>query len=1216
MSGPSIQCINLTLQAAGAITHSLYGSFSAAKAQELVVAHGKSLSLYRPDIQYEEEDGVKYVSDAKCECVCTAEVFGLVRALAVVRFDGIPTDVVAVTSDSGNLTLLSFNETRRCFEAMQNEAFGKSGVRRSVPGQYLSVDPKGRALMVAAAEKSKLVYVLNRDVEGKEGDLAIGSPLEAHTAEALVFDVCAVDVGFENPMFACIEVDMGAELGEEGKPVKHLSWYELDLGLNHVSRKESKRTHDDAFQLVSVPGGDVGPGGVLVLCENAIVYQNTNQKPVQSGIPRREGTADSHKVMITCVSAFVQRKPRPMYFFLAQTEAGDVFKITLTVAKDEVTEINVSYFDTIPPCISMSILKSGFLFAAAEFGNHYLFQFLGLGEEQQICQVTNSDPVDFTFFTPRCPPVNLEIKDELPSLSPVLDMHVGNLSEEQSNQIYALCGKGCRSSLQVLRHGLPVTEMVSKDLMGTPNGVWGLPKSIEDLSTRFIITSMEHKTLVSEVLDDGTVQDVSEGSVFETTLPTLHACLMEGGNALQVLPTGYVLVKLDTMAVSKPDNSYVKIVACAANSKQLIVAGVDRRIRYYELRNDKMIELSHMDMKSDVSCLAIAPVREGYTRADLVAVGLTDSVVRLFKIEESNMMTSLSPQVVESIPSSLLLLNVDPEDPESLVLFGGLNNGSMFRSFIDKADYSVTEKRERVVGVTRVRMRPVVVQGHSAVLILSSRIWLAYRYQGRMKMSPLNYSYLEYASNFSSPDCPEGLVALAGNQLLVLAVSRLGETFDTHRIPLPFTPRKFVVDEATNQLVVIQGDQRIRSQDAEQKVTASEMDLEEEEEEEEFDVNKKRVFTGVPYAAQGEWAGSVAIVNPRNVQNPIVCTVPLDDNECPFALAVVPFLDEVPGQNRPGYVVVSTATGLRYSPHMAWDKCHIQVLAFAEDRNSLKLLHKTEVTQPCLALRAVGSELLAGIGSVLRVYALGQKALLMKCEKRQFETHINSINAVEDRLVIGDACENFSFVHYNNELKSKELTIMADCVTPRYLRGACVLDYDTVCGTDKFGNICITRLPRDISQSLAKDPSSMTMGNNAFGGSRDLPKLQDEVNFHVGEICTAVTKASLIPKASQVVMYSTIMGAVGCLVPFETSTEFSFFTNLEIAIGQVSPPLLGRDHMAYRSYYYPVRHCVDGDLCKAFLKLPPKAQLEVAEKMDTTPQVVARQIDNLIARVL
>ena len=38
-------------------------------------------------------------------------------------------------------------------------------------------------------------------------------------------------------------------------------------------------------------------------------------------------------------------------------------------------ELIVKYFDTIPPCTSICVLKTGFLFAASEFGNHALYQF-------------------------------------------------------------------------------------------------------------------------------------------------------------------------------------------------------------------------------------------------------------------------------------------------------------------------------------------------------------------------------------------------------------------------------------------------------------------------------------------------------------------------------------------------------------------------------------------------------------------------------------------------------------------------------------------------------------------------------------------------------------------------------------------------------------------------------------------------------------------------
>lgn len=64
--------------------------------------------------------------------------------------------------------------------------------------------------VAGAIEKQKLVYILNRDAEAR---LTISSPLEAHKSNTLVYHTVGVDVGFENPMFACLEIDYEVNFG-------------------------------------------------------------------------------------------------------------------------------------------------------------------------------------------------------------------------------------------------------------------------------------------------------------------------------------------------------------------------------------------------------------------------------------------------------------------------------------------------------------------------------------------------------------------------------------------------------------------------------------------------------------------------------------------------------------------------------------------------------------------------------------------------------------------------------------------------------------------------------------------------------------------------------------------------------------------------------------------------------------------------------------------
>jgi splicing factor 3B subunit 3 len=90
---------------------------------------------------------------------------------------------------------------------------------------------------------------------------------------------------------------------------------------------------------------------------------------------------DDKGILFVNAATHVQKN---LFFFLVQSEYGDIYKITLAYEEedDEIvcTDIMVKYFDTVPPATSMCVLKTGFLFAASEFGNHYLFQFQGIGE--------------------------------------------------------------------------------------------------------------------------------------------------------------------------------------------------------------------------------------------------------------------------------------------------------------------------------------------------------------------------------------------------------------------------------------------------------------------------------------------------------------------------------------------------------------------------------------------------------------------------------------------------------------------------------------------------------------------------------------------------------------------------------------------------------------------------------------------------------------------
>jgi len=279
---------NLTLQRPTGIVQAIYGNFSGPKAQEIVVSRGKTIELLRPD-----ESG-------KVQVILSTEIFGIARSIAPFRLTGGSKDYIIVGSDSGRIVILEYNPTKNTFDKVHQETYGKSGCRRIVPGQYLAADPKGRAVMIASVEKQKLVYILNRDSAAR---LTISSPLEAHRAHTVIFSICGVDVGFENPMFACIEQDYESE--DENQ--KTVSFYELDLGLNHVIRKYTDTVDPRSNLVIAVPGGADGPGGVLVCSENYITFKNQDHPDVRASIPRRVDSEPNRGVLIVATASHRQK---------------------------------------------------------------------------------------------------------------------------------------------------------------------------------------------------------------------------------------------------------------------------------------------------------------------------------------------------------------------------------------------------------------------------------------------------------------------------------------------------------------------------------------------------------------------------------------------------------------------------------------------------------------------------------------------------------------------------------------------------------------------------------------------------------------------------------------------------------------------------------------------------------------------------------------------
>ncbi|KAH7269114.1 mono-functional DNA-alkylating methyl methanesulfonate N-term-domain-containing protein [Fusarium redolens] len=144
----------------------------------------------------------------------------------------------------------------------------------------------------------------------------------------------------------------------------------------------------------------------------------------------------------------------------------------------EARRMKIEYFDTLPVASSLCILKSGFVFVAAEFGNHHFYQFDKLGDDDKEPTVSSDDfPIDphavyqTGYFYPR-PLENLTLVEKaIDSRSPLLDCKVTNLTGGDAPQIYGISGNGARSHFWILKHGLEINNVATSKLHGTVSGV-------------------------------------------------------------------------------------------------------------------------------------------------------------------------------------------------------------------------------------------------------------------------------------------------------------------------------------------------------------------------------------------------------------------------------------------------------------------------------------------------------------------------------------------------------------------------------------------------------------------------------------------------------------------------------------------------------------------------------------------------------------------------
>ena len=582
-------------------------------------------------------------------------------------------------------------------------------------------------------------------------------------------------------------------------------------------------------------------------------------------------------------------------------------------------------------------------------------------------------------------------------------------------------------------------------------------------------------------------------------------------------------------------------------------------------------------------------------------------------------------QALPATPESLCLVEMagghgtrdgarDPSSSGKLYLNVGLQNGVLLRTVLDHVSGDLSDTRTRYLGTRPVRLFKVKMQGNESVLAISSRCWLLYYYQNRFHLTPLSYDTLEYASGFTSEQCLEGIVAISSNTLRILSLERLGTVFNQQSWPLSNTPRKFVIHPESGHIVIIETDHNCFSEkskaDRKQQIAEEMVEAAGDEDQEKaaemaaaFLTNDlpDKVF-GAPKAGPGQWASAIRILDP--ISGTTLDQVDLEQNEAAFSIAIVKFtqMGDVP------FLLVGIARNLVLNPKSC-PGGSIHTYQIHEEGRRLQLIHVTPVEDVPYAIAGFQGKVVISVGKGLRLYEMGKKKLLRKCENKHFPHCVVNILTYGSRIYASDAQESVFFVRYKRA--DNQLVIFADDTMPRFVTTTTLLDFDTLAVADKFGNVSVVRLPSKADDDIDEDPTGVKAlwDRGWLGGSSQ--KVETLCNVYIGETILSLQKTTLIPGLSECLLYTTISGSIGVLVPFTSSEDQEFFTHLEMHLRSENPPLSGRDHLSFRSYYVPSKNVIDGDLCEQYNSIDVSKQKSIAEELERVPAEVSKKLEDI-----
>jgi splicing factor 3B subunit 3 len=257
--------------------------------------------------------------------------------------------------------------------------------------------------------------------------------------------------------------------------------------------------------------------------------------------------------------------------------------------------------------------------------------------------------------------------------------------------------------------------------------------------------------------------------------------------------------------------------------------------------------------------------------------------------------------------------------------------------------------------------------------------------------------------------------------------------------------------------------------------------------------------------------------------------IEFEQNEAAFSICLCKFSSRPSNQT---FLLVGVAKDLKINPRSCTGG-FIYTYQLFDNGERLEFLHKTQIEDVPICICSFQGRVLISVGNLLRIYDMGKKKLLRKCENKQIPNQIVQIQTMGPRIYGCDSQESCFFMRYKHD--ENQLIIFADDSSPRFVTSLAILDFNTVAIGEKFGSLFVLRLPSDATDDVNVDPTGDKglWDRGVLNGASQ--KLELLCSFYLGETATSLQKTALIPGGSDALVYTTMSGSIGMLVPFSSN---------------------------------------------------------------------------------